>query len=214
MLTRLLSISRQPTSHLTRLSLFHAMSTATSSPRTYAGAIEALNSLQSNAATINAIRASGNKQDSVQNDHSIEYLRRIGYEVSRAAGPVPQPGGALLGPLTGLAPANSAVAHPSHDSPPPLATRPPSPLSHFPALRTERTQRSSHHRNQRQRLHLGLLLVPPPLARARSQGRPLHEPAHGRRARAHQDQRRPDRGGRVCEVLLGGVGQVGGGGQG
>ncbi len=61
------------------------MSTTTAIPRTYSGAIEALNSLQSNAATINAIRASGNKQDSVQNDHSIEYLRRIGYEVSPAA---------------------------------------------------------------------------------------------------------------------------------
>jgi len=80
MLTRLLAF-KHPKPTRTPLSLLHAMSTTALGARTYAGAIDALNSLQSNAATINAIRASGNKQDSVQNDHSIEYLRRIGYQV-------------------------------------------------------------------------------------------------------------------------------------
>ena len=53
-----------------------------SSPRTYAQAITLLNSLQSNAAVIEAIRLSGGKGGEVQVLESLEYFKRIGYEVS------------------------------------------------------------------------------------------------------------------------------------
>lgn len=61
---------------------FRSMSSSTAAPRTYAAAIDALNSLQSNAATLSAIRETGNKQGEVQTEHSLEYLKRIGYDVS------------------------------------------------------------------------------------------------------------------------------------
>lgn len=51
-------------------------------PRTYADAIDCLNSLQSNAAVIEAIRLSGGKDGPIKEIESVEYLRRIGYEVS------------------------------------------------------------------------------------------------------------------------------------
>ncbi|KAI5474406.1 hypothetical protein MNV49_003374 [Pseudohyphozyma bogoriensis] len=47
--------------------------------RTYADAINALNSLQSNAAVIEAIRLSGGKGGEAQIVESLEYLKRIGY---------------------------------------------------------------------------------------------------------------------------------------
>lgn len=47
--------------------------------RTYASAIQLLNSLQSNAAVIEAIRKSGGKGGEAQVLESIEYLKRIGY---------------------------------------------------------------------------------------------------------------------------------------
>jgi folylpolyglutamate synthase len=52
------------------------------SSRTYRDAIDALNSLQSNAATLEAVRASGGKSSDLAIPEMIEYLRRIGYEVS------------------------------------------------------------------------------------------------------------------------------------
>lgn len=54
----------------------------TSTPKTYAQAIQLLNSLQSNAAVIEAIRLSGGKGGEAQVLESLEYLKRIGYEVS------------------------------------------------------------------------------------------------------------------------------------
>lgn len=50
--------------------------------RTYADAIDCLNSLQSNAAVIEAIRLSGGKDGPIKEIESVECLRRIGYEVS------------------------------------------------------------------------------------------------------------------------------------
>ncbi|GAA5868554.1 hypothetical protein JCM1840_005487 [Sporobolomyces johnsonii] len=53
--------------------------TTISSTRNYAAAIDALNSLQSNAAVIEAIRKSGGKGGDAQMIESVEYLKRIGY---------------------------------------------------------------------------------------------------------------------------------------
>ncbi|BGP18669.1 hypothetical protein JCM10213_002913 [Rhodosporidiobolus nylandii] len=47
--------------------------------RSYAAAIDALNNLQSNAATIEAIRKSGGKSGALQLEEQREYMRRIGY---------------------------------------------------------------------------------------------------------------------------------------
>lgn len=49
------------------------------SGRTYSDAIECLNSLQSNAATINDIRTKGGRGDEFLIPESIDYLKRIGY---------------------------------------------------------------------------------------------------------------------------------------
>ncbi|CAD6885235.1 unnamed protein product [Tilletia controversa] len=48
-------------------------------PRSYAAAIEALNSLQSNAAAIEALRKSGGRLSEFAHPEMIEYLGRIGY---------------------------------------------------------------------------------------------------------------------------------------
>ncbi|GAA5908446.1 hypothetical protein JCM8208_006198 [Rhodotorula glutinis] len=48
--------------------------------RTYAEAVDALNSLQSNAATIEAVRKSGGKSGHVQLAEQLEYMRRVGYQ--------------------------------------------------------------------------------------------------------------------------------------
>ncbi|TNY17987.1 FolC bifunctional protein [Rhodotorula diobovata] len=48
--------------------------------RTYAEAVDALNSLQSNAATIEATRKSGGKSGHVQLAEQLEYMRRVGYQ--------------------------------------------------------------------------------------------------------------------------------------
>ncbi|GAA6060839.1 hypothetical protein JCM10212_005257 [Sporobolomyces blumeae] len=48
-------------------------------PRTYSAAIDALNSLQSNAAVIDAIRKSGTTNGEAQMVEGVEYLKRIGY---------------------------------------------------------------------------------------------------------------------------------------
>ncbi|CEQ40650.1 SPOSA6832_02278, partial [Sporobolomyces salmonicolor] len=61
--------------------LYRGMATV-SSARNYAAAIDALNSLQSNAAVIEAIRKSGGKGGEAQMIESVEYLKRIGYTAS------------------------------------------------------------------------------------------------------------------------------------
>ena len=48
--------------------------------RTYAAAIDALNSLQSNAATIEAIRKSGKTVNELNEPEMTEYLARIGHK--------------------------------------------------------------------------------------------------------------------------------------
>jgi hypothetical protein len=51
------------------------------STRTYKDAIDHLNSLQSNAATLEAVRASGGRLAEFAIPEMLEYLRRIGYVV-------------------------------------------------------------------------------------------------------------------------------------
>lgn len=58
-------------------SLFKPMST-----RSYSEAVDALNSLQSNAATLEALRASGGRSSDFAIPEMLEYLHRIGYSVS------------------------------------------------------------------------------------------------------------------------------------
>jgi hypothetical protein len=53
------------------------------STRTYAEAIERLNSLQSNAATLDAVRASGGRLSEFAIPEMIEYWERMGYKVSQ-----------------------------------------------------------------------------------------------------------------------------------
>ena len=52
------------------------------STRSYSEAVDALNSLQSNAAVLDALRASGGKSSSLAIPEMLEYLQRIGYNVS------------------------------------------------------------------------------------------------------------------------------------
>jgi len=53
------------------------------STRTYQDAVEHLNSLQSNAATLEAVRASGGRSSEFAIPEMIEYLKRVGYAVSK-----------------------------------------------------------------------------------------------------------------------------------
>jgi folylpolyglutamate synthase len=55
------------------------------STRSYKDAIENLNSLQSNAATLDAIRASGTRKPERAIPEMVEYLGRIGYTVRNMA---------------------------------------------------------------------------------------------------------------------------------
>ena len=50
--------------------------------RSYSEAVEQLNSLQSNAATIEALRAAGGRLNDLAIPEMVEYLERIGYSVS------------------------------------------------------------------------------------------------------------------------------------
>jgi folylpolyglutamate synthase len=52
------------------------------SARSYSEAVDALNSLQSNAATLEALRASGGRASEFAIPEMLEYLHRIGYSVS------------------------------------------------------------------------------------------------------------------------------------
>jgi hypothetical protein len=63
-------------------SFFMRREFSTAPNRTYKDAIDHLNSLQSNAATIEASRASGGKQALVAIPEMLDYLSRIGYKVS------------------------------------------------------------------------------------------------------------------------------------
>ena len=54
----------------------------TMSTRTYRDAVDHLNSLQSNAATLEAVRASGGRLSDFAIPEMIEYLQRIGYSAS------------------------------------------------------------------------------------------------------------------------------------
>lgn len=56
-----------------------------SSTRTYQDAIDHLNSLQSNAATLEAVRASGGRLSNFAIPEMLEYLGRIGYSVRHAS---------------------------------------------------------------------------------------------------------------------------------
>ena len=49
--------------------------------RSYADAVEKLNSLQSNAATLEALRNTGGRMNDFALPEMIEYLQRIGYSV-------------------------------------------------------------------------------------------------------------------------------------
>ena len=70
--------SFRPPSHLRRpLLLFQLMST-----RSYSDAVDALNSLQSNTATLEALRASGGRASDFAIPEMLEYLHRIGHNVS------------------------------------------------------------------------------------------------------------------------------------
>ena len=51
------------------------------SNRSYKDAIDLLNTLQSNAATLNTIKASGGRTNHLAIPEMIEYLERIGYKV-------------------------------------------------------------------------------------------------------------------------------------
>lgn len=51
------------------------------SGRSYKDAIDLLNTLQSNAATLDAVKASGGRTNDLAIPEMIEYLGRIGYEV-------------------------------------------------------------------------------------------------------------------------------------
>ena len=55
---------------------------STSNGGTYSEAIAALNTLQSNAAVIEAIRKSGGKLNDFAIPEMVEYLERIGWKVS------------------------------------------------------------------------------------------------------------------------------------
>ena len=70
--------------------LYRTLSTM-SSPRSYAAAIDALNSLQSNAAVIDAIRKSGTTNGEPQMVEGVEDLKRIGYTVSHSYRPRKRP---------------------------------------------------------------------------------------------------------------------------
>ena len=53
--------------------------------RSYREAIDCLNSLQSNAATLEALRAAGGRMNDLAIPEMVEYLQRIGYSVSDGA---------------------------------------------------------------------------------------------------------------------------------
>lgn len=78
--------------HIRKLSTSTSTSTLLSTAkmtRNYASAIAALNTLQSNYATVDAIRKSGRDANALAIPEMIEWCRRIGYQVSHSWTPVP-----------------------------------------------------------------------------------------------------------------------------
>jgi hypothetical protein len=75
LLRRSVALHRFPLSRLPTYKRYMATT------RTYAEAIERLNSLQSNAATLDALRASGGRMSEFAIPEMVEYLGRIGYQV-------------------------------------------------------------------------------------------------------------------------------------
>lgn len=65
-----------------RTYIFHPSRHMSGATRVYKDAIERLNSLQSNAATLEAVHASGGRLSDFAIPEMIEYLERIGYTVS------------------------------------------------------------------------------------------------------------------------------------
>ena len=61
---------------------FPAISRRNMSSRTYRDAVDHLNTLQSNAATLEAVRASGGRLSQFAIPEMVEYLGRIGYSAS------------------------------------------------------------------------------------------------------------------------------------
>lgn len=59
-----------------------AQSTRVMATRSYADAVDKLNSLQSNAATLEALRNTGGRMNDLALPEMIEYLQRIGHSVS------------------------------------------------------------------------------------------------------------------------------------
>lgn len=57
--------------------------TRSMSTRSYRDAIDCLNSLQSNAASLEAVRASGGRSSEFAIPEMLEFLKRIGYQVNR-----------------------------------------------------------------------------------------------------------------------------------
>lgn len=68
--------NRTPKPTLISISQRRAMSN-----RSYKDAVDLLNTLQSNAATLNGIKASGGRTNNLAIPEMIEYLERIGYKV-------------------------------------------------------------------------------------------------------------------------------------
>lgn len=71
--------SRHLSVHIPSLS---AVLRRTMATRTYRDAVDHLNSLQSNAATLEAVRASGGRLSQFAIPEMLEYLARIGYSAS------------------------------------------------------------------------------------------------------------------------------------
>lgn len=69
--------------HTKKLKLFrfHGRRMSTAPTPTYRDAIDALNSLQTNAAVLEAVRAAGSKLNPNAIPEMIDYLRRVGLEV-------------------------------------------------------------------------------------------------------------------------------------
>lgn len=113
-----------------RFFLRMASTTAPAAGRTYADAINLLNSLQSNAAVIEAIRKGGGKSGDQLMEEMIEYLTRIGYQVSRLRPRPPRYNrlrAHLRSAVLATSPPTSTLST-SYTSPAPKAKAPP-PLS-------------------------------------------------------------------------------------
>ena len=69
--------------HLVHIISLPALARRNMATRTYRDAVDHLNTLQSNAATLEAVRASGGRLSQFAIPEMVEYLNRIGYSASR-----------------------------------------------------------------------------------------------------------------------------------